>query len=130
MKNLSEVIGERLKALREAKGLSQAQLAKRIGWSSASRIGNYELGERKVSADDAITLASVLGVSPSELLFGESSEQEVSYGVFLNDRQQELIDIFESLPDEEAERFLVEMREKKAYYDAIFKEMLAKRGKK
>ncbi|WP_373602648.1 helix-turn-helix domain-containing protein, partial [Staphylococcus aureus] len=56
MKTLSEIIGERLKALREAKKLSQADLAKLVGWSSASRIGNYELGARKISADDAIIL--------------------------------------------------------------------------
>ncbi|HHL0960308.1 TPA: hypothetical protein ACQVH3_005095 [Serratia marcescens] len=47
----------------------------------------------------------------------------------LTERQKELIYIFESLPDDEANRFIEEMREKKAYYDAIFKEMLAKRQK-
>ncbi|MCS4265130.1 LexA family transcriptional regulator [Serratia sp. BIGb0163] len=78
MKTLSEIIGERLKALREAKKLSQADLAKLIGWSSASRIGNYELGARKISADDAIILASSLGVSPAELLFGDSAHQLAS----------------------------------------------------
>jgi len=78
MKTLSEIIGERLKALRDAKGLSQADLAKQIGWSSASRIGNYELGTRKISADDAIILSSYLGVSPAELLFGDSAHQLTS----------------------------------------------------
>lgn len=78
MKTLSEIIGERLKALREAKKLSQADLAKIIGWSSASRIGNYELGTRKISADDAIILANALGVSPAGLLFGDLANQLTS----------------------------------------------------
>jgi SOS-response transcriptional repressor LexA len=74
MKTLQEVIGERLKKLREAAGLSQAQLAKLCEWGSQSRIGNYELGNRKISAEDALVLARVLKVSPGELLFGEESK--------------------------------------------------------
>lgn len=70
MKSTQEIIGERLKALRESRGLSQQGLTKKIGWSSASRIGNYELGLRNISADDAITLAAALEVAPAELLFG------------------------------------------------------------
>ncbi|WP_154946119.1 LexA family protein [Klebsiella grimontii] len=73
MKTMHEVIGERIKALRESKGYSQAQLAKLCGWAAPSRLGNYELGTRKVSADDALTLGLVLGVSPSLILFGEDN---------------------------------------------------------
>ena len=82
---MHEVIGERIKSLREAKKLSQAQLAKLCGWSAPSRLGNYELGTRKVSADDALLLAGALGVSPSELLFGEAGSmvfQSYRYPLF------------------------------------------------
>ncbi|WP_336192917.1 LexA family transcriptional regulator [Providencia stuartii] len=78
MKKINEIIGERLKSIRESKGLSQAQLAKLCGYSAASRIGNYELGERKISADDAIVISEVLGVSPAELMFGEQSDLVIS----------------------------------------------------
>lgn len=73
MKTMQEIIGERLKNIREAAGLSQSQLAKLCKWGSQSRIGNYELGNRKISAEDALTLADVLDVSPSFILFGDSS---------------------------------------------------------
>lgn len=73
MKTMHEIIGERIKSLREAKGFSQAQLAKLCGWAAPSRLGNYELGTRKVSADDALILAEQLGVSPSVILFGDES---------------------------------------------------------
>lgn len=73
MKTFQEIVGERLKNIREAAGLSQEQLAKLCGWGSQSRIGNYELGKRKISAEDALVLAEVLKVSPGELLFGEAS---------------------------------------------------------
>ncbi|HGN2081058.1 LexA family transcriptional regulator [Providencia stuartii] len=75
MKKVNEVIGERLKSIRESRGLSQAQLAKLCGYSAASRIGNYELGERKISADDAIVISEALGISPAELMFGSQSVQ-------------------------------------------------------
>ncbi|WP_272518256.1 MULTISPECIES: LexA family protein [unclassified Providencia] len=75
MKKINEIIGERLKSIRESRGLSQAQLAKLCGYSAASRIGNYELGERKISADDALVISEALGVSPAELMFGDRSDQ-------------------------------------------------------
>ncbi|EFB2796042.1 LexA family transcriptional regulator [Escherichia coli] len=74
MKTMHEIIGERIKSLREAKGLSQAQLAKLCGWAAPSRLGNYELGTRKVSADDALVLGAALGVSPAKIMFGEDSD--------------------------------------------------------
>lgn len=82
---MHEIIGERIKSIREAKGLSQAQLAKLCGWAAPSRLGNYELGTRKVSADDALTLGQVLGVPPSQILFGDSTGvifREYNYPVF------------------------------------------------
>lgn len=74
MKTMSEIIGERLKSLREKKNLSRAQLSKLCGWSTASRVGNYELGVRNVGVDDAVILAKVLGTTPSELLFGDQGD--------------------------------------------------------
>ncbi|CDG47865.1 LexA family protein [Serratia symbiotica] len=65
-----ETVGQRIKRLREALKISQAELAARCGWASQSRIGNYETGSRKVKVEDAVVIASVLDVSPGELLFG------------------------------------------------------------
>lgn len=77
MKKVNEVIGERLKSIRESRGLSQAQLAKLCGYSAASRIGNYELGERKISAENAIVISEALGISPAKLMFGSQSNQVI-----------------------------------------------------
>lgn len=71
---MHERIGERIKALREAKGLSQVQLARLCGWAAPSRLGNYEVGSRKISADDALVLASALNVSPAMIMFGSDAE--------------------------------------------------------
>ncbi|OKP27581.1 LexA family transcriptional repressor [Serratia fonticola] len=73
MKMLMQKPNERLRQIRESKNLSQSQLARLCGWSSVSRIGNYELGTRKISAEDAAVISAALEISPGELLFGEES---------------------------------------------------------
>lgn len=99
---MSEIIGERLKSLREKKNLSQAQLSKLCEWSTASRVGNYELGVRNVGVDDAVILAKVLGTTPSELLFGDQGDPSN----WLTDKQKKVIDLFNQLPEAEQERMI------------------------
>jgi phage repressor protein C with HTH and peptisase S24 domain len=62
-----------LKALRQAKGLTQEQLAHACGWRGQSRVANYEtIGKnaREPSEADIRALAAALEVSVAEL-FGE-----------------------------------------------------------
>ncbi|CAH5640399.1 helix-turn-helix domain-containing protein [Enterobacter hormaechei] len=108
MKTLAETIGERLRTLRVAKGLSQAQLAKLCGWSTSSRVANYEIGSRNIGADDAIALARFLDASPSFILFGDTENT----GQELPEKQKLLLNLFEQLPESEQDRMidLFEMR--------------------
>ncbi|MEM6229926.1 XRE family transcriptional regulator [Shewanella scandinavica] len=71
--DLKKRVGQNIKRLRMNAGIkSQAELANLCGWKSQSRVGNYEAGTRAVSAIDAEILAKVLGVSPAEILYGNS----------------------------------------------------------
>jgi transcriptional regulator with XRE-family HTH domain len=99
---MSEVIGERLKALRERKNISQAQLSKMCGWATASRVGNYELGTRNIGVDDAVVLARILDTSPSYLLFGD----EENRGQELPEKQRRMLQLFNQLPESEQERMI------------------------
>ncbi len=106
---MHEVIGERIKSLRESKGYSQSQLAKLCGWAAPSRLGNYELGMRKVSADDAVTLGQVLGVPPSLILFGEDSGpvyKKYDYPVFSHVQAGMFSTEVRSFTKRDAERWL------------------------
>lgn len=79
---IKETIAERIKRLRERKNWSQRELAEACGWSTQSRVGNYESGARKISIDDASIIAKALGVEPTELLFGEKQnvgQEELTY---------------------------------------------------
>jgi transcriptional regulator with XRE-family HTH domain len=59
-------MGKRLKALREAAGLTQARLARRSGVPLGS-VRGYEQGVRTPGLDQAAKLARALGVSLDEL---------------------------------------------------------------
>ncbi|MCJ4908882.1 MULTISPECIES: helix-turn-helix domain-containing protein [Klebsiella pneumoniae complex] len=102
MKTLAEEIGERIKALRTEKGMSQGQLAKLCGWSGASRVANYEYGNRNVGVDDALSLAKALGTTPVMILFGERSDPSN----WLTDKQKRVLSLFNQLPEAEQERMI------------------------
>ena len=59
--------GETLQNLRDSRGFSQGQLAKRIG-KSVSMIGLYENSSRMPSFETLIEMARVFGVSTDYLL--------------------------------------------------------------
>lgn len=65
-----------LRRLRLAAGLTQEQLAERLGWSQ-SRLSNYEIpadrdGARTPDVNDAVLIAEALGV-PIQALYGDTS---------------------------------------------------------
>jgi transcriptional regulator with XRE-family HTH domain len=64
---MTKPFGERLKALREQSGLSQAELAAHAGQSLRS-IQNWEQGHREPKAVALLALARALGVSMEFLI--------------------------------------------------------------
>ena len=64
------MLGRRIGALRRERGLSQAELAARLG-ISPSAMGMYEQGRREPSADTLVALARELQVSTDFLLTGK-----------------------------------------------------------
>lgn len=60
-------IGERIRELRENLGMSQDELAKKVGYKSRSSINKLELS-RELPTRKVQAVARVLGVSPSYLM--------------------------------------------------------------
>ena len=71
------MIGARIAALRRQAGLSQAELAQRIG-VSPSAVGMYEQGRRETSAAGFVALARIFGVTTDYLLTGSPAGAEDS----------------------------------------------------
>jgi transcriptional regulator with XRE-family HTH domain len=63
------MIGLRIAALRKRAGMSQRELAGRLG-VSASAVGMYEQGRREPSAEKLVRLSQLLEVSVDYLLTG------------------------------------------------------------
>ena len=68
-------MGTRIAALRREAGLSQAQLALRLG-ISPSAMGMYEQGRREPSMETVVAMARVFRVSTDYLLTGAPAEKE------------------------------------------------------
>jgi len=69
--------GENLKRLRIARGMSQEELAKALGYTNRSSINKIEIGRSNIPTDKIARTAEVLGVSPLEL-FDTAETYEVS----------------------------------------------------
>ena len=67
----AKIVGERIKELRKNKGLTQSQVAEILCISDKSTVSKIENGIKPLSIDNAITLATLFGVSLDYLLRGE-----------------------------------------------------------
>lgn len=83
---------ERLKALRNQRGLSQEALADSLG-ITRSRLGNYEQGIREADFETLELLADYFNVSVDYLL----GKTEVT-PMLLNEEQKEVVDLVTAKP--------------------------------
>lgn len=91
-----KTLGERIRAKRKARGLSQEQLGKAAGLTQAA-IGQLESGST-VGTTRLVHIASALGVSPAWLQTGEGPEEDA-----LSKVKQRVINAIERLPVERQE---------------------------
>jgi transcriptional regulator with XRE-family HTH domain len=75
LKLTKKQLGQRITALRKAKGLSQEDLAKLIELSRPS-LAQIELGNRSIDALELFRLSQVLGFSMDELMSEDYTEEE------------------------------------------------------
>jgi len=62
-------VGSRVRLIREMLGISQDELAKKIGLNRTS-ITNIEIGRQRLSLDGVEDLAKALGTTPKNLMKG------------------------------------------------------------
>lgn len=90
-----ETIGERVKRLRTARGLSQIELGARAGVAQ-STISGIEKGDRQIQPSSLIELAHALHTEAYYLKYGKGKENINSS---LDETQQLLLDAFSLLDD-------------------------------
>lgn len=64
-----QAVGVRIRLIREALGLTQDDLAKRVGLKRVS-VANIEIGRQRLLLDSVEDFARALGTSPKHLLKG------------------------------------------------------------
>lgn len=69
-------IGKTIRTMRMSRGMSQADLANRIG-KKRSAVGNYENGTREPDLDTIEALADAFNVSMADLLSHETDEEDL-----------------------------------------------------
>lgn len=79
-------IYEKIKYLREKQGMSQQELAERVGYKTSSAVNKIELGKRDINQTKILLFAKALGVDPAELLLSDDitpivSENNVEFPV-------------------------------------------------
>jgi len=62
------MIGQAIRIIRKAKGLTQEELAQRLSNKDRTRISRFETGEQKVMAEDLKEIATVLETPVSDFL--------------------------------------------------------------
>ena len=74
--------GQNLRRLREARGMSQEELAKALGYTNRSSINKIEIGRSSIPTEKIQLTAQILGVSPLELFEGDEEVDTLPGGSF------------------------------------------------
>ena len=74
---MTETIGMRIKEARIKKGLSQTELAGKLGYKSRSSINKIETGGRDIPKSQVVKIAEILDLTPSYLMGWENSPAHI-----------------------------------------------------
>ena len=99
-------IYERIRQLRISQGMSQFDLAKKVGYEGRSAISKVEAGDRDISQSMIQKYAEALNVSPTFLLYGEEERHKSQKTKKLT----EFIDLFSQLTDEQQNLIIASMK--------------------
>lgn len=70
-------VGERIKKARQDKGITQTELAERLGYKSRSSINKIEVEGRDIPRSMVVKFAQALGVTPAYLMGWVNEEPDI-----------------------------------------------------
>ena len=98
-------IGEKIKNRRLEIGMSQRELARKMGYSDNSTLNRIEKGTVDVSQAKVVQFAKILNVSIAYLMDWEEDKQ-ITTDKDLTDGEKLLLELFHKVPDEKKEMLL------------------------
>ena len=92
-------IGERIKQRRKELGMSQEELAKKVGFSGKTSISRIERSTGRLQSDIVIKIAKALMMNPVDLMQGSDYHDYVWDYYMIDDEDIRLIDNYHCLTD-------------------------------
>ena len=75
--DIKKRFGQKVKTLRISRGMSQDELAQRLGYTNRSSINKIELGKNDLPRNKVAQLAAILGVEPIEFFKDDEAVPDV-----------------------------------------------------
>lgn len=122
-------IGERIRARRKEFKHTQRTLASALKISHVS-VSQWERDDSEPTGKNLFALSKVLKCPPTWILFGDEDNELDTYTperAALDERQQELLDLFDALPASEQEAQLMQMRTRVKNFEKLLHELLEAR---
>ena len=94
-------IGEKILYLRKQQGMTQDELAKKLGYKSKSTINKIEVGINNIPQNKIAQFAKVLGTTPAELMGWE--DENVNTETPLTQAELQLLDMYRQASEEKKE---------------------------
>lgn len=98
-------IGEKIKQRRLELGITQRELARRMGYSDNSTLNRIEKGLVDVTQSKVVQFANVLSCSIAYLMDWEE-DKKIPTDKNLTDGEQLLLELFHKVPDDKKEMLL------------------------
>lgn len=119
-------IGERIRSRRKSLGLTQKSLAKALKISDVS-VSQWERDTSEPTGKNLHALCKVLKCPAAWILFGDDAkapEEPSDLPIQLDERQQELLELFIAITDTEQEELLNELRARVVNNQNLLEELL------
>ena len=104
-------IGKNISRIRRDLGMTQEELAKKMGYKSKSTINKIELGVNDIPQSKIVQFAQVLGTTPAELMgWKEEDKSDSPTEADLSEGEKMLLDLFRLVPEDKQELVLQMIR--------------------
>ena len=82
---MNETMWQRIKRLRTDQGMTQEELAKKVGYYGKDMVSRVEAGKVDITRDRIVKFAEALNVSPTFLFMGSESVSEIGVDILPKD---------------------------------------------
>ena len=100
-------VGENILLMRKQLGLTQEELAKRMGYKSKSTINKIELGINDIPQSKIVQFAEVLGTTPAHLMgWNKEDLKNPPEEPKLSEGEEMLLKLFRQVPEDQQQLVL------------------------